>query len=148
MISDSIQVTCADVCRRSPLLTVSTLLAATATRYAPLAGLPLVGASALLIGLDSGVDSATSNLALVSTLLATWLSLGLWACAWRTRRSTRRCVRRHVGFRSQSGSWAAVLTTPERSLCQLGIKKMHRHPLPLQTTRSWRSIGPVQFPTG
>ena len=104
MISDSIQVACADVCRRSPLLTVSTLLAATATRYAPLAGLPLMGTSALLIGLDSGVDSATSNLALVSTLLASWLSLGLWACAWRTRRSTRRCVRRHVGFRSQSGS--------------------------------------------
>ena len=77
MISDSIQVASADVCRRSPLLTVSTLLAATATRYAPLAGLPLMGTSALLIGLDSGVDSATSNLALVSTLLATWLSLGL-----------------------------------------------------------------------
>ncbi len=77
MISDSIQVACADVRRRSPLLTVSTLLVATATRYAPLAGLPLMGASALLIGLDSGVDSATSNLALVSTLLATWLSLGL-----------------------------------------------------------------------
>lgn len=36
-----------------------------------------MGASALLIGRDSGVDFATSNLALVSTLLATWLSLGL-----------------------------------------------------------------------
>ena len=43
---------------------------------------------------------------------------------------------------------SAVLTAPAQTLCRSGPAKIPRNPLPLQTTRNWRSIGAVQFPTG
>ncbi len=59
------------------LALVAALLLATSTRLPSWAALPLFAGAGLLLGLDSGVDSADSPTALSITLFAIWLSLGL-----------------------------------------------------------------------
>lgn len=59
------------------LALVAALHVATVSRFQPAFGLPLAGASGLLIGLDSGVEPATMNIGTTSTLVATWLSIGI-----------------------------------------------------------------------
>ena len=59
------------------LALAAALLLAISARLPSWAALPLLAASGLTLGLDSGVDRADSATALAITLLATWLSLGL-----------------------------------------------------------------------
>ena len=63
----------------------------------------------------------------------------------RLSRKTRAAVGKPPGS-TTVGMLSAVLTAPAQTLRQSAIAKIPRHPLLLQTTGSWSSIGPVQFP--
>ena len=59
------------------LALVMAFLVAASLRLPSWAALPIIATAGLAIGLDSGVDSASSTTALAITLFATWISLGI-----------------------------------------------------------------------
>ena len=71
---------------------------------------PVFAAGALAIGLDSGVDAATSATAIAKTLFATWISLNLWLVNFSFYTSL--CPQKkwmQIGIRV-AGSWIAAIS--------------------------------------